>query len=112
MTETIKITYPTEPNERTAFWREHINQLQRSGQSQAAYSRRTGLNYHRLCYWIKQFRREQIKLDDAEQSGFLPIKLTMPTKSSKTPIASIVLQSGCTLNIYDIAVIQALINGR
>ncbi len=34
------------------FWRAHVNAWKKSGLSQAEYSRRQGLNVHRLGYWI------------------------------------------------------------
>ncbi len=36
-------------------WRHHIDAWRASGQSQSAFCKANGLNYHRFCYWRRKF---------------------------------------------------------
>ena len=45
---------PGKKNSRQAFWKAHMDALNRSGLSAAEYCRRHGLSYHAFRYWRKK----------------------------------------------------------
>ena len=60
-----------ELEQKRTYWKEHIDQWQQTGLTQAEYCRRHNLKHHQLVYWKKRFLKTEsevsfvsMKLDD------------------------------------------------
>jgi hypothetical protein len=63
------------PESRTVLWGRHIQDWQKTEQSQSAYCRDLDLNYHRFTYWRRKFANQSSPAQHSVQrSGFIPVK--------------------------------------
>ena len=60
-----------EVEQKRIYWKEHINQWQQTGLTQAEYCRQHHLKHHQMVYWKKRFLKTEsevsfvsMKLDD------------------------------------------------
>ncbi len=100
--------YPSEPDERNAFWLAHFKQMLVSGVSRRQYAIQTGLKYGRLAYWCQKFQAEKKNQSHSSVSNFSQIKLSNQNPSSPI-LASINMNLDYTINIHDIAVLKTLL---
>ena len=54
------------------YWSKHIQNWQRTEQSQSAYCKAHDLNYHRFTYWRRKLASKD--QSSALRSGFVPVK--------------------------------------
>ena len=55
--------------QKRTYWKQHIDNWQETGLTQAEYCRRNNLKHHQLVYWKKRF------LKTATDVSFVPLKL-------------------------------------
>ncbi|HHJ18830.1 MAG TPA: IS66 family insertion sequence hypothetical protein [Gammaproteobacteria bacterium] len=75
-TEQIDTDNTAAPQPLADHWEEHLQDWQQSNQSQSAYCREHGLNYHRFTYWRRKLMpkdNESIKASAGTGSGFVPV---------------------------------------
>ena len=98
------------PSSRPAYWQDHMERWQQSGQSQKAYCREQDLSYFRFQYWRRRFREdEQHDVQRTRPSGFVPVA---PTRSGLPSGLSVVLPNGIQLrgiSADNLAVVERLL---
>ena len=55
--------------QKRSYWKQHIDNWQETGLTQAEYCRRHNLKHHQLVYWKKRFSRTETDVT------FVPLKL-------------------------------------
>jgi len=55
--------------QKRSFWKQHIDNWQETGLTQAEYCRRNNLKHHQLVYWKKRFLKTETDV------SFVPLKL-------------------------------------
>ena len=74
------------------FWRGHVEQYQRSGQSKAAYVRSQGLIAHRFKYWSGKLTSSDNAMKrnktQSRANGFIPLHLAVPEQTPPSCSAS------------------------
>ncbi len=89
-------------DEKTAYWRHHVEGFQESGLSIRAYAEREAVAVSSLNYWRKRMgggraaRHPRARALEGER--FLPVRLGSPAASESTPL-EIVLLSGHRLRL-------------
>ena len=66
------------PSKKRAYWKQHIDAWEHSGESQAAYCRRHQLKVHQMIYWRQVFSDDHPLADD----GFVAIDLSTASQAS------------------------------
>lgn len=77
-------------DERRAYWHGHWSRWCRSGQSQAGYCRRQGLNKHRFRYWKQRFEASEDAAAVSGADGFMPVQLVASSVAASSVAAGIV----------------------
>jgi hypothetical protein len=55
--------------QKRTYWKQHIDNWQETGLTQAEYCRRNNLKHHQLVYWKKRFLKTETEV------SFVPLKL-------------------------------------
>ena len=72
-TEQIDAGTTPAPQSLADHWEEHLQDWQNSTQSQSAYCREHGLNYHRFTYWRRKLMPKDNPVKVGAGSGFVPV---------------------------------------
>jgi hypothetical protein len=88
--------------ERQAFWKEHVQSYQDSGQSKACYCRDNNLTYHQFIYWSALFSDQPTEVKATPK--LVPVMLSEPTATSglQVQLPNGVLISGINGHCVDI----------
>jgi transposase-like protein len=74
-------------DERRAFWQQHVEAWQASGESQAAYCRRMNLSPMTFSQWKRRFERDQLLASVADTGGRSPL-VEVQVSDAAQPAAS------------------------
>lgn len=89
-----------EKQQRRDKWRRLVDEYLQSGISQKAFCEQRGLSLPQLVYYHGKFKRENSP--QAVTSGFVPVKIQRPEKSSEMSEIKLSLPNGfqCTFPSY------------
>lgn len=91
-------------DERTIFWRDHIDAWSHSDQSQAAYCRDQGLAYYRFTYWKQKLDQTPSPVPDARKGGFVPVqRLPVPRSGLTLRLPNGIIVEGIDEDTVDVA---------
>ena len=100
-----------QPEVRSAFWNNHIQNWQKTDQSQSAYCHEQNLNYYRFTYWRRKFAGQATKKrKPVNHPGFVPVQASTPLASSDL---SLTLSNGMKLQgitTSNLPVVKQLLN--
>jgi len=88
---------PISSDQRSQYWREHIDACRDSGSSGAAYCQLHQLTYHRFNYWRRKFQEldSRVQMAPCESTGFarvLASRAELPTGLSLALPNGLVIQ--------------------
>ena len=85
-------------------WEQYLQDWQQSNQSQSAYCREHGLNYHRFTYWRRKLIPKDTPVKVGAGSGFVPV--TGPSEGAVSGLTATlpngVQLQGITVNNLDV----------
>jgi len=99
------------PESPSALWGQHIQNWQKTKQSQSAYCRDKDLNYHRFTYWRRKLSGQVIqKRKSVRHSAFVQVQ---SSTSFTTPDLSLTFSNGMKLQgitSSNLPVVKQLLN--